>query len=74
MRPASLVAGEMGKFKSEITIFFNGNEVNVKSIMNLMAACIKCGSEMSISFSGEDEQAAADKFEELYNANFGDEE
>ncbi|MCC8192797.1 MAG: HPr family phosphocarrier protein [Ruminococcus sp.] len=72
MRPAGLVAAELGKFQSEVTIKFNGNDVNAKSIMNLMAACIKCGSEIEIIFNGSDEQQASEKFEELYANNFGD--
>lgn len=72
MRPAGIVAGELGKFQSEVIINFNGNEVNAKSIMNLMAACIKCGSEIEITFNGEDEEKACEKFEELYSNNFGD--
>lgn len=72
MRPAGLLAGEMGKFKSEVIIMFGGNEVNAKSIMNLMAACIKCGSDIEITFNGDDEQAACDKFDELYQNDFGD--
>lgn len=72
MRPAGIVAGELGKFQSEAIIKFNGNEVNAKSIMNLMAACIKCGSEIEITFDGADEEKACEKFEELYSNNFGD--
>ena len=72
MRPAGLVAGELGKFKCEITINFKGTEINAKSIMNLMAACIKCGSKIEITFDGEDEERASEKFEELYSNNFGD--
>lgn len=72
MRPAGIVAGELGKFQSEVIISFNGNEINAKSIMNLMAACIKCGSEIEISFDGADEEKACEKFEELYSNNFGD--
>ena len=72
MRPAGIVAGELGKFQSEAIINFNGNEVNAKSIMNLMAACIKCGSEIEITFDGSDEEKACEKFEELYSNNFGD--
>ena len=43
MRPASLFASAMGKYSSKITIKFNGNEYNGKSLLNIMAACIRCG-------------------------------
>lgn len=41
MRPANLFVTEMTKFKSNIDIEFDGKEINGKSIMNIMAACIK---------------------------------
>ena len=35
---------------------FNGKDINGKSIMNLMAACIKQGSEIEIKCSGDNEE------------------
>lgn len=72
MRPAGVFASEMGKFHSDITIHFNGNEVNGKSLMNIIAACIKCGSEIEIVCSGEDEQEALNKALELINGGMGE--
>ena len=39
MRPATVFVNEMAKFKSNVTIVFNGTDVNGKSLMNLIAAC-----------------------------------
>ena len=61
MRPANLFVTEMTKFKSNIDIEFDGKEINGKSIMNIMAACIKYGSEITIKCDGEDEQEMLDK-------------
>ena len=38
MRPAGVFANAMAKYKSDITIKFNGNDVNGKSLMNIIAA------------------------------------
>lgn len=65
MRPAGVFTKEMAKFESDVTIVFGGKEFNGKSIMNVIAACIKCGSEIEIKCSGTDEQAALDKAVEL---------
>ncbi len=65
MRPAGVFTKEMSKFESDVTIVFGGKEFNGKSIMNVIAACIKCGSEIEIKCSGTDEQAALDKAVEL---------
>lgn len=61
MRPANLFVAEMTKYKSSIAIEFGGKEINGKSIMNIMAACLKYGSEITIKCDGEDEQAMLDK-------------
>ena len=56
MRPANNFISAMNKYKSDITIDFNDNKINGKSIMNIMAACIKYGSHITITCEGEDEQ------------------
>lgn len=61
MRPANNFITAMSKYKSDITIVFNGNKINGKSIMNIMAACIKYDSPITIICDGEDEQAMLDE-------------
>lgn len=58
MRPASVFTKAMAKFESDINIKFNDSNYNGKSIMNVIAACIKCGSEIEIECSGSDEKEA----------------
>lgn len=72
MRPAGLVAKAMMKFSSDVNLVVNGSTVNAKSIMNVMAACIKCGTEIEVQCNGADEEAALAKFEEIYNNGFGE--
>ena len=40
MRPASVFATAMGKYSCDVTIKFNGNDFNAKSLLNIIAACI----------------------------------
>ena len=61
MRPANNFIAAMTKYKSDITIVFGDNKINGKSIMNIMAACIKYGSHITITCDGEDEQAMLDE-------------
>ena len=72
MRPAGALAGEMGKFDSEVTIKKDGRSVNAKSVMDLMAACIKCGTELQIECSGSDENEALQKAVEMIKSGFGE--
>ena len=58
MRPAQLFVNTMAKYKSDVTIIFGDKTINAKSIMHLMAACIKQGSEIEIQCCGEQEADA----------------
>ena len=72
MRPASLFASAMGKYSSKITIKFNGNEYNGKSLLNIMAACIRCGSEIELICDGADESEALAEATQLIEGGLGD--
>ncbi|MDF2611999.1 MAG: HPr family phosphocarrier protein, partial [Lachnospiraceae bacterium] len=56
MRPASVMVQIAGKCKSDITIIAGSITVNPKSILSLMAAAIKCGTEVTVSCDGENEK------------------
>ena len=61
MRPAGVFAKGMAKFDSDVTINFNGKATNGKSLLNIIGACIKCGSEVEIQCDGADEEEALNK-------------
>lgn len=73
MRPAKDFVAAMAKFKSDINLVVGGKGVNGKSIMNIMAACIKCGTEVEVCCNGEDEQAMLDKAVEMIESGLGEE-
>lgn len=72
MRPAGVVAKEMGKFVCDVTIVFGERRINAKSLINIISACIKSGTEVTFECDGEDEAAALAKIEELESQNFGE--
>ena len=72
MRPAQLFVNTMAKYKSDVTIIFNGKSINAKSIMHLMAACIKQGSEIEIQCCGEREADALKAAVELVESGLGE--
>ena len=55
MRPANIFVSEMAKYKSDITLVAGDKEINGKSIMNIMAACIKYGTDVTVKCDGPDE-------------------
>ena len=73
MRPAQVFVTEMNKFASTVTIQFNGKDINAKGIMGLMAACIKCGAQITVVCDGADEQAALDAAAAMIESGFGEE-
>ncbi len=58
MRPAGIFAKEMGAFESDVYIRYKKNRINAKSLLNIIAACIKCGAEIDLEIDGPDEKEA----------------
>lgn len=72
MRPAQLFIKELTPYQCDVSILFGDKQINGKSIMNLMAACLKQGSEIEIQCDGPDEQAALDAAVKLIEAGLGE--
>lgn len=72
MRPAGEFAKEMGKFQSAVTLDIAGKKVNAKSVMLIIAACIKCGTELVVECDGPDENEALAKALEMIDSGFGE--
>ncbi len=60
-RPASLFVNKSNNFKSEITIVFNGKEVQAKSILGVMGIGAKQGSKVILRAKGEDAYDAVEQ-------------
>ena len=58
MRPAPLFVAAVTPFRLSVTVGLEKKEINAKSIMSIMTACIKQGSEIEIRCDGEDEEEA----------------
>lgn len=58
MRPATDFANAMQKYDCDIKIEYNDNQINAKSMMNIIAAGIRCGSDITIMCDGKDENKA----------------
>ena len=70
MRPVTTFVGAMGKYDSDIKILSKGNEINGKSLMAIVAACIKC---VEVQCSGADEDAALQEAIGMIESGFGEE-
>ena len=71
-KPIALLVQEESQYASQIYIMVNGKKINAKSIMNLMAACIKQGSEIEIKCSGDNEEACLKAAVALVESGLGE--
>lgn len=58
LRPAGILCKEAMQFKSLITFNFRGGTANAKSVLSVLGACIKSGTEIELICDGEDEEIA----------------
>lgn len=72
-RASALFVKTASQFKSDITVFREGIEVNGKSIMGIMMLAAAKGTEIILQVSGSDESEAFQKLEELIQNGFGEE-
>ncbi|MCR5744046.1 MAG: HPr family phosphocarrier protein [Lachnospiraceae bacterium] len=72
MRPASLLSQKATAFTCSVKINYSGNSYDCKSIMFLMAACIKCGSDIELVCDGPDEEKALNDISEFIESGMGD--
>jgi phosphocarrier protein len=72
MRPANVFVTAMTKYQSNINLIIGDKKVNGKSIMNIMAACIKCGTELTVECDGADEGAMLNAAIDLIESGFGE--
>ena len=58
LRPAGVLSQAAMKFKCDVIIECGEKRIVAKSVLNVMAAGIKCGTEINLICDGEDEEAA----------------
>ena len=68
-RPAGELVKAAKEFNSKITITKDGKSGDCKKIFGIMALAVKCGSEVTITVEGDDEEAAAAKILDFMQAN-----
>ncbi len=71
-RPASMLAKEAMKCNSSVDLLVGDKRVNAKSILNLMAAGITCGTEIEVECSGDTEQEDLETIVKLIESGLGE--
>lgn len=71
-RPAGILAQAAMKCKSDVWILLGEKKVQVKSILNLMAAGIKSGTEIELQCEGESEAEDLKTLVDLIESGLGE--
>ena len=71
-RPAAQFVKMANRFKSEITVEKDGEEVDGKSIMGLMMLAAGFGSKLTVTAEGTDEEVAMAAIETLIASGFSE--
>ncbi|MDK2968579.1 MULTISPECIES: HPr family phosphocarrier protein [Clostridia] len=72
LRPAGVLSQTAMKFKSDIIIEYGEKRIVAKSVLNVMAAGIKCGAEIKVICDGEDEETAMKTMTEAIESGLGE--
>ncbi|WP_251389989.1 HPr family phosphocarrier protein [Mediterraneibacter agrestimuris] len=71
-RPASVLVKEAGKCTSDVTIRVKNKVIQAKSVLNIMAAGIKCGTEIELCCEGDGEAEDLEKMAALIESGLGE--
>ena len=72
LRPAGVLAQTAMKFKCDVLIESAGKRIIAKSVLNVMSAGIKSGSEITLICDGEDEQEALNALIKAIESGLGE--
>lgn len=72
LRPAGVLSQTAMKFKSDIIIEAGDKKIVAKSVLNVMAAGIKSGDEITLVCDGEDEAAAMEALIQAIGSGLGE--
>ena len=72
MRPAGVFVKTVQPFRSDVLFGIRGSEYNGKSMLNVLSACVKCGDEIKLSITGEDEKVCMDAVAAAIESGLGE--
>ncbi|WP_159887402.1 HPr family phosphocarrier protein [Paenibacillus puerhi] len=73
LRPAQALADAASGYDSDIYLqTADGQEANVKSVLNLIALGLEKGAQVTLATEGEDEEQALSELAKLFEQGFGE--
>ena len=74
LKPAGVLCNEAIKYQASITFRIRTSTANVKSVLSVLAACVKPGEEIEFFCEGPDEAEALAGVVAVVKNNFGEKE
>ena len=71
-RPSTQIATVAGRYQAAIEIAKDGLAVDAKSVLELLMLAAECGSELVITASGDDADAAVTELVSIFEERFGE--
>ncbi len=68
-RPAGMLVKEAKKYQSRITISKDGKPADATKLMAVMGLGVKCGQNVEVEISGDDEAAAYEAVKAFFESN-----
>ncbi len=72
LRPAGVLSQTAMRFKSEIILESGDKRIIAKSVLNVMAAGIKCGAKINVVCNGPDEEEALEALSKAIESGLGE--
>ena len=72
LRPAGVLSQTAMKFKCKSIIECGEKKIVAKSVLNVMAAGVKCGTEVTLVCDGPDEEEALETIAEAIESGLGE--
>ena len=72
LRPAGVLSQTAMKFKCDVIIESGEKKIIAKSVLNVMAAGIKCGATINLICDGEDEAEAMETISKAIESGLGE--
>ncbi|WLR46616.1 HPr family phosphocarrier protein [Halobacillus litoralis] len=64
-RPASVLVNHVTNFEGDVMVHYNGQSINLKSIMGIMGLAISQGAEIKVTAEGEKEEEIMESLEDV---------
>lgn len=72
LRPARLLCQEAIKYESKIEFLYKHSTANAKSVLSVLGACVKSGTEIEFVCTGIDEKEALENLVALVENGLGE--